>query len=116
MPNIYRIFPTLWEGSACAGAQTVYAIDRNPGDTIRTACSSRPREDPASVWDNTTFWRLLPPPDSFGGCCQPAQYNSVTWAGLPTWISWALSQGYTLQGDMNLSKLKPYGDFYIVGP
>lgn len=105
--NVYRIYPTLWEGTGCVGSLTVYAIDRQTS-LIPTSCSARPRADPASAWDSPTFQRLLPP----AGC--GTNSNAVIWATLPAWISWARSQGYTLDG--SLSTLKPHGDLYIVGP
>ena len=101
MSNIYRIYPTLWDQG-----QTVYAIDRAPAG-IPTACSSRPRSDPAATWDSPTFQRLLPS-TSWNG-------NAVTWATLPAWISYAQTLGYTLAENTSLGKLKPYGDLYIVG-
>jgi hypothetical protein len=106
--NIYRIYPTLWEGTGCVGSLTVYAIDR-VASSIPSCCSTRPRADPASSWDSPTFQRLLPPQ----GC---GTVNAVTWSTLPAWISWAMSQGYTLSEGSSLMTLKPYGDLYIVGP
>jgi hypothetical protein len=113
MSNLYRVYPTLWDGqgNGCFGGQTVYAIDRTPA-AIPTACSSRPRADPASTWDSPTFQRLLPPPGSPG--CWGNQ-NAVTWATLPAWISYIQTLGYTLAENTSLGKLKPYGDLYIVG-
>jgi hypothetical protein len=117
MSNIYRIYPVLWEGAGCTGSQQVYACDRQPPpDTFPTTCSSRPRADPASVWENTTFWRLLPPPDVVAACYQPAAYAAVTWYTLPAWLSWVQGRGYSLQGGVALSTLKPHSDLYIVGP
>jgi hypothetical protein len=116
MTAVYRIYPTLWEGSACEGAQTVYACDRVPANNaFPTQCSRRPKEDPASTWDSPTFWRLLPPPD-VAGCYQPASQNAITWASLPSWISWIMGKGFTVQGGFSLSSLKPYGDLWILGP
>ena len=109
--NIYRIYPTLWEGTGCIGALTVYAIDRASA-SIPSSCSSRPRADPASSWDSPTFQRLLPPANS--GC--GTNPNAVTWSTLPAWISWVMTQGYTLSEGSSLMTLKPYGDLYIVGP
>lgn len=113
MSNMYRVYPTLWEGQGCMGGQTVYAIDRAPPpDTFATACSSRPRADPASTWDSPTFQRLLPPPSLGSGCWGGTQ--AVTWSTLPTWISYILPLGFTLNS--SLGKLKPYGDLWIQGP
>jgi hypothetical protein len=115
MTSIYRIYPTLWDGSGCASGQTVYAIDRAPPPgTFATACSARPRADPASTWDSPTFQRILPPPNSSNGCWGPIQ--AVTWSSLPAWLSYATGLGYTLSENTSLAKLKPYGDLYIVGP
>lgn len=94
--------------------QTVYAIDRAPSDTFPTACSSRPRSDPAYAWDSPTFQRILPNPSASTGCWGGQQ--AVTWATLPAWISYAMSFGYTLSENTSLGKLKPHGDLYIVGP
>jgi hypothetical protein len=112
--NIYRIFPVLWNDGICKQAQTVYAIDRAPPpDTLRIACSSRVKEDPAYYWDSSTFQRLLPP--STPGCCyQPEQLNAVTWSTLPAWLSYAQSTGYVL--NVEFSRLKPFSDIYITGP
>ena len=112
--NIYRIYPVLWNDGICKQAATVYAIDRQPPQsTIPTACSSRPKEDPAYYWDKSSFQRLLPPsPDS---CCyQPSELNAVTWSTLPAWFSFAQTKGFTLNVDF--SRLKPYSDIYITGP
>ena len=114
MSNIYRIYPTLWDGSSCGASASIYAADRAPGSGgFQTTCSTRPRADPASVWDSPTFQRLLPPPQS-SGCWGPA--NAVTWATLPAWISWVQTLGYVLAEGSSLQKLKPYGELYIVGP
>lgn len=117
MTTVYRIYPTLWEGSACTGAQTVYACDRAaPSEIFLTECSRRPKEDPASIWESPTFWRLLPPPDVNGCCYQPSNMNAVTWSSLPTWISWIMGKGFTIQGGYSLSLLKPNADLWIVRP
>lgn len=116
MGTVYRIYPTLWEGSGCAGAQTVYACDRIPvNNTFSTQCSQRPKEDPAASWDSPTFQRLLPPPD-VNGCYQPASLNAVTWSSLPAWISWIFGKGFMIQGGYSLSQLKPHTDIWIVKP
>jgi hypothetical protein len=100
--QLYRISPILWKD------RTVYGIDRvAPG--IPSVCSSRPREDPASVWDSPTFQRLLPPPDS-----PYTPIEGVSWATLPAWLSWIQTRGYTLSD--SLSKLKPYDCLYVEGP
>lgn len=113
--NVYRIYPTLWNDGICSQAQTVYAIDRQPPrDTFPTSCSSRPKEDPAAYWDAPTFQRLLPPIGDAGCCYQPSQLNAVTWATLPSWLSFVQTKGYTLATE--LGKLKPYIDVYITGP
>jgi hypothetical protein len=104
---LYRIYPVLWQGCE---AQTVYAIDRAaPG--IPSCCSSRPKADPASVWESPTFQRLLPPPD-MSSC--GSTYQAVTWSMIPAWLSWIQTQGYNLSG--SLSKQKPYEDLYVEGP
>jgi hypothetical protein len=102
---LYRIAPMLWT-DATNGAQTVYCIDRAaPG--LATACTRRPKEDPASTWDGTTALRLLPPPSDLSGA------RAVTWSTLLAWISYAQSQGYTV--NTPLHKLTPYSDFYMSG-
>jgi hypothetical protein len=108
---LYRIAPMLWTDATGGGAaaQTVYAIDRAaPG--LATACTRRPKEDPASTWEGTTVLRLLPPPSDTSGA------RAVTWATLPSWLSYAQSQGYTIGGAIPIHKLTPYSDFYISGP
>ncbi len=119
MSNIYRIYPTLWEGQGCVGGQTVYAVDRAPpaAGGFPTACSARPRADPASAWDSPTFQRLLPPAGSGWGSfgCGVAG-AAVTWSTLPAWLSYVQGLGYVLAENTSLGKLKPYGDVYIVGP
>jgi hypothetical protein len=112
MSNLYRVYPTLWDGVGCSGGQTVYAIDRAPA-AIPTTCSSRPRADPASTWDSPTFQRLLPPPTATS--CW-GSVNAVTWATLPAWISYIQPLGYSLAENTSLGSLKPYGDLWIVGP
>lgn len=115
MSNLYRIYPTLWEGQGCYSGQTVYAVDRTPpSNTFPTTCSARPRADPACTWESPTFQRILPPPTSTSGCWGGTQ--AVTWSTLPAWISYIQTLGYTLSENTSLGKLKPYGDLYIVGP
>ncbi len=123
MSNIYRIYPTLWEGQGCATGQTVYAVDRAPptpsASGFPTACSARPRADPASTWDSPTFQRLLPPPGGVGGSSGYSwgcALQAVTWSSLPAWLSYVQGLGYTLSENTSLAKLKPYGDLYVVGP
>jgi hypothetical protein len=109
MSNIYRIIPFLWNdatsGMNCQMALTVYGVDRPPAN-IKTICSSRPKEDPASYWDGRTIARLVLP-DAYAN-------EPVVWSTLPRWLSYAQAQGYTIVGD--LGKLKPYSEFYINGP
>ena len=110
MSNIYRIFPFLWNDATGTNnqSQMVYGIDRL-APQLDTACSRRPTKDPASTWDGPTIDRLLPPPESR---CS-ATINAVTWSTLPLWLSYAKTQGYTLNTD--LSTLKPYSDIFITG-
>jgi len=103
--NIYRLYPTLWNDGTNMMAVTIYAIDRAPPPPIQTSYSRRPTEDPSYYWLGQTFQRILPTDNSS---------NCVTWAQLPAWLSFATSQGYTVQGD--LGKLKPFSDIYITGP
>lgn len=114
MSNIYRIFPVLWNDGICRQAQTVYAIDR-ASPVIPSSCSSYVREDPAYYWTNAngTFQRLLPPTNC-GTCYQPPMLNAVTWPGIPAWLSYIQTLGYSVTTD--LSTLKPYSDIYITGP
>ena len=115
MSNTYRIYPTLWNEGICQMAQTVYAIDRQPPpNTFATCCSRRTEKDPAYYWDNSTYQRILAPPNTTGNCCQPASLNSVTWSLIPAWLSYVETLGYTVVTD--LTKLKPYMDIYISGP
>lgn len=104
--NIYRVFPVLWNQDPCTQALTVYGIDRAT-TAIPTCCSPRVKEDPAYYWDGPIFQRLLPPTNT-------NTINAVLWTTLPTWLSFAQNQGYTLTTD--LSTLKPYSDIYIRGP
>ena len=110
MANIYRIIPFLWNDATpnqnCSMALTIYGIDRAPANpNLKTVCSSRPKEDPASYWDGRTLARLILPNSGYN--------EPVTWTTLPQWISFALSQGYTIVGD--LGNLKPNTEFYISG-
>ena len=106
---VYRISPMLWTDATGGTSMTVYYIDRSaPG--LPTACTRRPKEDPASVWDGTTSQRLLPPPGSF------TTERAVTWSTLPQWLSYAQTQGYTLGATFATQKLTPYTDIYITGP
>ncbi len=102
---VYRISPVLWHCPR-TGAQTVFSIDRST-PLIPSTCSSRPREDPASVWDATVFQRLLPPPNTSG------MIDAVIWSTLPSWLSWIQTQGYTFD---TMTKVRPFDSFYIEGP
>jgi len=114
MSNIYRIFPVLWNDGICKQAQTVYAIDR-ASPVIPSSCSSYVREDPAYYWTNSNGnFQRLQPPTNCGTCYQPPMLNAVTWGGIPAWLSYVQTLGYTLNTD--LSVLKPYSDIYIQGP
>ena len=115
MPNIYRIFPVLWNDGICKQAQTVYAIDR-ASPVIPSSCSHYVREDPAYYWTNANgnFQRILPPPATEGCCYQPPILNAVNWFLIPAWLSYVQTLGYTVTSD--LSSLKPYSDIYITGP
>ncbi len=112
---MYRIFPALWEGIGCSGTATVYAIDRAPPTgTFPVGCSARPKEDPASTWEASTFTRLLWPPDIPNPLpTNPNSYCCVLWGQLPAWISWIGTLGYSLAPN---TKLSPNRDFYIIGP
>jgi hypothetical protein len=108
MSNLYRLYPTLWNDGECQQALTVYAIDGG-APLFSTACSRRPSQDPAYSWDSPTFQRILPPvPGNYGSL------TSVTWSSLFTWIRYAATLGYTVQGD--IGKLKAYSDVYVMGP
>lgn len=117
MSNIYRIIPFLWNDATpsqnCQMAMTIYGIDRSPAN-LKTQCSSRPKEDPASYWDGRTIARLIAPTSGIGSIGSIGSNESVTWSTLPQWLSYAQSQGYTIVGD--LGKLKPNTEFYISGP
>ena len=104
MANIYRLTPVLWTHRD--QSLTVYAVDR-PLPAIRTQCSARPKEDPASYWDSTTVHRLLPTWDG-------SEIDAVTWSTLPRWLSYIQTVGYV--ADVDFSELKPYSDIYIRGP
>jgi hypothetical protein len=113
--SIYRIYSVLWNDGICKQAQNVYAIDREPPpNTIKTACSTRVKEDPAYYYESSNFQRLLPPPGQDGCCYQPQILNAVTWPMLPAWLSHVQTLGYTL--NIDFSRLKPYSDIYITGP
>lgn len=99
---VYRLYPTLWNDGTNMMAQTVYAIDRTP-PLLTTICSRRPCEDPSFYWLGPVFQRIVP---------QDAYCNAVTWATLPSWLSYASSLGYTY----TLDAVKPYSDIYITGP
>lgn len=106
MSNIYRIIPFLWNNATtCQTAITIYGIDRPPPSAnLKTQCVSLTKEDPASYWYGRTLSRLTIPDSG----------DVVTWSNLPLWLSYALSQGYTIVGD--IGKLKPHTEFYISGP
>jgi hypothetical protein len=113
MSTLYRLYPTLWNDGDGQDQQalTVYAVDGG-APLFPTACSRRPYEDPAYSWNSPTFQRLLPPsppiPGNYGAL------TSVTWSSLFSWIRYAATLGYTVQGD--LSNLKAYSDLYVMGP
>jgi len=108
MSNLYRLYPTLWNDGDGQQQQalTIYAIDCGiAAPLFPTACSRRPREDPAYSWASPTFQRILPPSSLAG---------SVTWSTLIAWTQSVAPLGYVIQGD--LSNLKAYSDVYILGP
>jgi len=118
MSNLYRLYPTLWNDGDGQDQQalTVYAIDCGIANPLfPTACSRRPRADPAYSWASPTFQRILPPSPPPPG--SPGVYGALTsvgWSGLIAWIQSVAPLGYAIQGD--LSKLKAYSDVYILGP
>jgi hypothetical protein len=40
--------------------------------------------------------------------------DGVVFAQLPAWISWVISQGYTLPDNFEFRKLKPGGDITLI--
>ena len=114
MSNLYKVYPTLYEGRGCVQAQTVYAIDRVPSLLASTIkCARRDSSDPLYYSVGQTFNRLTLPNSS--ACYGPCD-DSVTFSNLTEWISFAMSKGYTLPSMEMLTKLTPFKDIYIMGP
>jgi hypothetical protein len=114
MSNLYRVYPTLYEGRGCVQAQTVYAIDRVPPSLASTIkCARRDSSDPLYYSNGQTFNRLTL---SNSSCCYGPGDDSVTFNNLSQWISYAMSNGYSLASMEMLTKLNPFKDIYILGP
>lgn len=102
MTTLYALQPFLWTQNPCTQALTIYSISPC-GSRLPSACSARPQEDPAYYWDNPTLQRIL----------MPNRTDSVTWTTLPTWLSFAETQGYTIVSD--ICSLTPFSTIYIRG-
>jgi hypothetical protein len=113
----YRIAPVLWDSIPGQHTATVYCIDRMPEGPLAAfvKCCPRCKDDPAWWWAGPTFLRLVLPP-GLGGCCMGPQdiSDSVVWALLPTWLSWVLGQGYTVNDGFSFSKTGPMDEITLI--
>jgi hypothetical protein len=111
----YRISPVLWDNAPRQYTATVYGIDRMPEGPLSNyvTCCTRCKDDPAYTWSGSTYFRLVMP-SNLGSCCTGPQDvgNAVVWATLPSWLSWAMSQGYTLGS--SIDKIEPLKDFTLM--
>ena len=113
----YKISPILWDNIPGRYAATVYGIDRMPDGPLAkfVTCCPRSRDDPAWYWAGPNYMRLVMPP-GINGCCMGPQdiSDAVVWSQLPSWISWALSQGYSLPDNFKFSDIKPLDDITLI--
>jgi hypothetical protein len=111
----YRLSPILWDNVPGKYTATVYGIDRMPDGPLAqyVRCCSRCKDDPSYTWAGSTYFRLVMPP-GLGSCCNGPQNigDAVVWATLPTWLTWAESQGYTLAD--SIDKIDPLRDFTLI--
>lgn len=113
----YRLSPVLWDSIPGQYTATVYSIDRMPEGPLQryVTCTARCKDDPAYWWAGSTFLRLVMPPGLTGCCSGPQDIrDAVVHVQLPTWISWALSQGYTVPDNFQFSKIKPSDDITLI--
>ena len=110
--QMYRLSPVLWDSVPGQHTATVYGIDRFPEGPLAkfVTCCSRCKDDPAYWWAGPTWLRLIMPVQ---GCCSGPQDigNGVPWSLFPTWLSWAMSNGYTVQENF---KFIPGQDITII--
>ena len=113
----YRLMPVLWDSVPGQYTATCYGIDRMPEGPLAdfVTCVPRCRDDPAWTWAGPTFLRLRMPP-GINACCMGPQdiSDGVVWSLLPSWISWALEQGYSLSDDFSFNKLNPYDELTLI--
>jgi hypothetical protein len=117
MPQYYRISPVLWDSVPGQYTATVYSIDRIPEGPLRNyvTCNARCKDDPAYWWAGSSFLRLVMPPDLRDCCAGPQNIaNGVVYAQLPSWISWATSQGYSLPDNFQFNKIRPTDDITLI--
>ena len=119
MPQFYRLSPVLWDRVPGQYTASVYSVDRMPEGPLAqyVSCTARCKDDPAYWWAGSTFLRLVMPA-GVGGCCSGPQDigNGVVYAQIPSWISWALGQGYQLPNDFQFSKIGPQDDITLIWP
>jgi len=113
----YRLTPVLWDSVPGRHTATVYGIDRMPEGPLSqyVTCCPRCKDDPAWTWAGPVFLRLVMP-DGVTGCCMGPQdiSNGVVWPQLPSWLSWAMSQGYSLADDFSFSKIGPMDEITLM--
>ena len=119
MPQYYRISPVLWDSVPGQHTATVYSIDRVPEGPLAkyVTCTARCKDDPSYWWAGSTFFRLIMPSGVTSCCSGPQDIgNGVVYSQLPSWISWAMEQGYTLPPNFQFSKIKPMDDLTLIYP
>lgn len=113
----YRLFPVLWDSIPGRYSATVYGIDRMPDGPLAkfVSCTPRCKEDPAWWWAGPTYFRLVMPAGITGCCMGPQDIkDAVVWAQLPSWISWAMSQGYSFGDNFSFAEISPSNDITLI--
>lgn len=113
----YRLSPTLWDSVPGQWSATVYAIDRIPEGPLAkyTTCCPRSKDDPSYYWAGAVFYRLVMP-QGITSCCMGPQNiaDAVVYQQMPTFLSWATANGYSLPDNFQFSKISPLEDFTLV--
>ena len=115
--HYYRLSPVLWDSVPGQHTATVYGIDRMPLGPLSAfvTCCSRCKDDPAWFWAGAHFFRLVMPPGETGCCMGPQDIgNGVVWAQLPSWMSWAISNGYSFPDGFVFSKIGALDEITLI--
>jgi hypothetical protein len=111
----YRLSPVLWNNIPGQTSAPVYSIDRPPEGPLTqyVTCTPRCSADPAYTWAGPTFIRLTMPRELVDWQI-PGIANSVVWANLPSWLSFAQGIGYSLPDNFQFAKIKPTDDLTLI--